>query len=253
LPSLKLAENKSIYFASDFHLGAPNQEQSRLREQKIVQWLEEIKPDCSTLYLMGDVFDFWFDYGSVIPAGYTRLLGKLAAFRDDKIPVYFFTGNHDIWMFNYFEDELNIPILRKPTVIEVENQKLFLAHGDGLGPNDKGFKRLKKIFTNPFCQFLFSWLHPKIGMWVAHKWSNTDISQYNGRKVPFLGEQEWLVQYARKKLTEQAIDYFIFGHRHTPVKYQLNNKSTYINLGDWINHNSYAKFNGQQMELLFYP
>jgi len=250
---LQLQENKYIYFASDFHLGAPNAAQSLIREKKVVAWLEQIKPSCAALYLMGDVFDFWFDYGKVIPKGFSRLLGKLAELREEKIPVYFFTGNHDLWMFNYMEDELNIPIIRNRLELEIGNKKLFLAHGDGLGPNDKGYKRLKKIFTNRMLQFMFKWfIHPNIGVWIAQKWSTTGKQQYKGVETKFLNEEEWLVQYARKKLEQQHYDFFVFGHRHTPIIYELNENSKYINLGDWINHFTYAKFDGNDMELIKY-
>lgn len=248
---MQLKNNQYIYFASDFHLGAPNAKQSLEREKKVVAWLNQIKPSCAALYLMGDVFDFWFDYGKVIPKGFSRLLGKLAELRDEKIPVYFFTGNHDLWMFNYLEDELNIPIIRNKIELEIENKKLFLAHGDGLGPNDKGYKRLKKVFTNPVLQFMFKWfIHPNIGIWVAQKWSTFNKPQYKGEVTKFLNEEEWLVQYARRKLEKQHYDYFVFGHRHAPIIYKLNENSKYVNLGDWINHFTYAKFDGKNMELL---
>lgn len=250
--NITIAANKSIYFASDFHLGAPNFEQSLLREKKIVRWLNDIKPTCQALYLVGDIFDFWFDYGKVAPIGFTRLLGKLAEFTDHNIPVYLFTGNHDLWNFNYLEQELNVNVLREKLEININNKKLLIAHGDGLGPNDKAYKRLKKIFSNKLCQFLFKWLHPNVGVSLAHWWSRNDLSQYNGTTMQFFGEKEWLIQYAHYKLTQQSIDYFIFGHRHIPLIHSLNEKSKVVMLGDWINHFTYAKMTAEQIELLNY-
>jgi len=215
-------------------------------------WLDHIKPDCAALYLMGDVFDFWFDYDTVIPKGYSRLLGRLADYADERIPVYYFTGNHDLWMFNFVEEEFDIPIIRNPIELKINNINLFLAHGDGLGPGDKGYKRLKKVFTNPLMQWFFKWLHPDIGIRIARAWSIHGNKQYDGETMTFMGEKEWLVQYARKKLETLDINYFIFGHRHAPVNYELNEKSKLINLGDWINHFSYAKCNGNEVELLFF-
>jgi len=249
---VQLPKNKYVYFASDFHLGAPDAKSSLLRERKVVNWLDSIKPTCAVLYLMGDVFDFWYDYGVVVPAGYTRLLGKLAEFTDDGIAVYYFTGNHDMWMFNYLKEELNITVIRQAMDVTFNNKKFHLAHGDGLGPGDGAYKFLKKVFRNKICQWLFGWLHPRIGIWLARTWSLNGNKQYNGATHSFKNEEEWLVQYARQKLTNNNFDYFIFGHRHTPVAYPLNSKSTYINLGDWINHFTYAKFNGKKVEVLKY-
>jgi len=249
---VQLPKNKFVYFASDFHLGAPDAKSSLLRERKVIAWLTDIKPNCAALYLMGDVFDFWYDYGAAVPAGYTRLLGKLAEFTDAGIAVYYFTGNHDMWMFNYLKDELNITVIRKPMNVTINNKQFHLAHGDGLGPGDGAYKLLKIVFTSKLCQWLFGWLHPRIGIWLARKWSISGNQQYNGLTHSFKGEKEWLVQYAQLKLTNNTIDYFIFGHRHTPVVYPLNKNSTFINLGDWINHFTYAKFNGKTVELLHY-
>ncbi len=201
---------------------------------------------------MGDVFDFWFDYKTVVPTGYTRLLGQLADFSDEGIPVFYFTGNHDMWVFDYFEKELGFKIFRKPIELQLGQLNCLIGHGDGLGPGDKNYKRLKKVFQNKICQFLFRWIHPDIGIRIARTWSMHGNRQYLGHVERFLGENEWLVQYARQKLREKHYDYFIFGHRHIPINYPLNNKSNYINLGDWINHFTYAKYNGETIELLQY-
>jgi len=244
-----------IYFASDFHLGAPNATQSLLREKCIVRWLDSIRHDAEEIYLVGDVFDFWFDYKRVVPKGYIRLLGKLAELRDQNIPIYFFQGNHDLWMFNYFQEELGIPIYNKPIQKNIKGKEFLIGHGDGLGPGDKGYKRMKKVFTNPFCQWLFRMVHPDLGIRIAQFWSGKSREQNMKTPEAFLGrEQEWLYQYANKKLKViPEIDYFIFGHRHLPLDLPLDNKrSRYINLGEWMNFNSYAVFDGEQLEINYF-
>ncbi len=243
-----------IYFASDFHLGVPNHKSSLERERRIVRWLEYIRHDAEEIYLVGDVFDFWFEYKTVVPKGYVRLLGKLAELRDAGIPIYFFIGNHDMWMFRYFEEELDIPIYRKPILRELKGKQFFIGHGDGLGPGDQGYKFLKKVFANPICQWLFAWLHPDFGVGLAQFWSGK--SREKNMKLPeeFLGEEkEWLYLYANKKLDEVPVDFFIFGHRHLPLDMVLKNgESRYINLGEWMNFNSYAVFDGEEVVLKYF-
>ncbi len=244
-----------IYFASDFHLGAPNADISLKREKCIVRWLNSIQHDAEAIYLVGDVFDFWFDYKRVVPKGYVRLLGKLAELRDQNIPIYFFQGNHDLWMFNYFQEEFSIPIYSHPIRKKIKGKEFFIGHGDGLGPHDKGYKRMKKVFTNPVCQWLFSKVHPDLGIRIAQFWSGKSRDQNEKTPESFLGrEKEWLYQYASKKLNESPeIDYFIFGHRHLPLDLVLENKkSRYINLGEWMNFNSYAVFDGEQLEINYF-
>jgi len=252
IADIKIKPNKAIYFASDFHLGAPNFEDSLIREKKIVKWLKQIMPTCQSLFLVGDVFDFWFEYGKVVPKGYTRLLGKLAEFTDNDIDVFMFTGNHDLWMFDYLSNELNVSIIKERSQIKVNNKNILLAHGDGLGPGDENYKMLKKVFSNKFCQFLFKWLHPNLGIALAQKWSLNDLSQYNGEIKQFLGEKEWLVQYAHQKFKQFPFDYFIFGHRHIPLIYSLNEESNVVLLGDWINHFTYLEMSNNNFELLNY-
>jgi len=220
----------------------------------VVRWMDSVKDKAEAIYLVGDVFDFWFDYGSVIPKGYTYLLAKLRELRDMNIPIFFFTGNHDMWMFSYFEDEFDIPIFRDKKELSLNGKSFLVAHGDGLGPGDKNYKRIKKIFSNKICQFLFKWLHPNIGIWIARRWSLADPKQYHGELEHFLGkEKEWLTLYdAEKKLEEKHYDYFIFGHRHIPLKLKLNDKSTFICLGDWINHFTYASYDGKEVELCYF-
>ena len=245
---------KKIYFASDFHLGVDARLSSREREQQIVRWLDTIKDDAAEIYLVGDVFEFWFEYKTVVPKGFTRLLGKLASLRDAGIPIYFFTGNHDMWMFRYFEEELDIPTYRKPIVRELKGKTFLIGHGDGLGPGDQGYKFIKKVFANPICQWLFERLHPNFGIWLANYWSGKSRRVKKVKKARFRGEdREWLVAYANRKLESQPIDYFIFGHRHLPIDYTLKNgKSRYINLGEWMNFNSYAVFDGENLEIEFF-
>ncbi|MCB0581605.1 MAG: UDP-2,3-diacylglucosamine diphosphatase [Phaeodactylibacter sp.] len=245
---------KKIYFASDFHLGVDGRLSSREREQQIVRWLDQAKEDAAAIYLVGDVFEFWFEYKTVVPKGHTRVLGKLASLRDAGIPVYFFTGNHDMWMFRYFEEELGIPTYREPVVCELMGKTFFIGHGDGLGPGDHGYKLIKKVFANPLCQWLFERLHPNFGIWLANYWSGKSRGAVKPKKKRFLGEEgEWLIAYANRKLESLDVDYFIFGHRHLPIDFTLKNgKSRYINLGEWMYHNSYAVFDGKNLEIEFF-
>ena len=244
---------RKTYFASDFHLGVDARLSSRDRERQIVRWLEQIRHDAAAIYLVGDLFDFWFEYNTVVPKGFVRLLGKLAELRDAGISIYVFIGNHDMWMFDYFEKELNIPVYRAPIVHTIEGKTFMIGHGDGLGPGDRSYKFIKKVFSNPLCQWLFARLHPNFGIRLARFWSgksrkaNTEEDQFLGAK------REWLIQYAESQLAREEIDYFIFGHRHLPIDYMLsNNKSRYINLGEWMHYNSYAVFDGKDVQLQFF-
>ncbi len=246
----QLPNNKKIYFASDFHLGAPNYNDSLIREKRLVAWLDSIKHDAAEIYLVGDLFDFWFEYKTVIPKYFTRLLGKLAELRDNGISITFFTGNHDMWMFGYFEEELGIPVIRQPMDREINGKKFHIAHGDGLGPGDKGYKFVKKVFASKLCQWLFRWLHPDIGISIANFFSDTSRKKTGDSDAIFLGEKnEWLVIYSREKLQSQHYDFFIYGHRHLPMEIKLAENSKYINLGEWISHFTYAVFDGENLEL----
>jgi UDP-2,3-diacylglucosamine hydrolase len=243
---------KNIYFASDFHLGAPNYNESRQREARIVKWLEEIAPMCSELFLMGDVFDFWFEYRKVIPKGFIRLQGKLAQMADAGTKIYFFKGNHDMWVNDYFTKEIGITIISDELIIERDGKRFFLHHGDGLGPGDRKYKFLRKIFRNPFCQWLFSILPPRIGLFIANGWSGSSRIASNKKEI-FLGEEnEWLAIYAKEQLQKQHFDYFIFGHRHLPLTIQLTDNSRYVNIGEWINFSSYAVFDGTELKLAYF-
>lgn len=241
--SITTPENKKVYFASDQHLGAPTAAQSFPREQKFVAWLNEVKKDAEAIFLLGDLFDFWFEYKTVVPKGFVRVLGKLAEIRDSGIPIYFFVGNHDLWMKDYFQKELDIPVYHKPQEFTIDNKTFFIGHGDGLGPGDEGYKRMKKVFTFPLFQWMFRWLHPDLGVKLGQYMSvkNKLISGEDDAK--FLGEEnEWLVQYCKRKLEKKHYDYFIFGHRHLPLEIELPKKSMYINLGDWIKYFTFGSY-----------
>jgi UDP-2,3-diacylglucosamine hydrolase len=241
---------KKIYFASDFHLGVPTHELSLAREKLVCKWLDTIKHDAEEIYLVGDIFDFWYEYKYTIPKGQTRLLGKIAEITDSGIPVHFFTGNHDLWMKDYFKQELNVQIHHEP-ITKTYNGKVFLiGHGDGLGPGDGWYKILKKIFTNKIIQWMYSRLHPNLAFYIARRSSKRSRINTGDSDEKFLGqEKEWLFIYCREYLKTNKVDYFIFGHRHLPLELNVDNKATYINLGEWINYRSYAVFDGEKLEL----
>ncbi|WP_372973924.1 UDP-2,3-diacylglucosamine diphosphatase [Muriicola sp.] len=251
---LIVPEGKKVYFASDNHLGAPDRQQSIRREKHFVSWLQEVKEDAAAIFLLGDLFDFWFEYRTVVPKGFVRTLGTLAAITDRGIPVYFFAGNHDLWMNGYFEEELGIPVFHKPQQFEINGKRFFIGHGDGLGPHDKGYKRMKKVFTNPVAQWFFRWMHPDWGVRVAQYFSVKNKLISGEEDKEFLGEEnEWLVQYAKRKLESDHFDFFVFGHRHLPLEIKLNPDSTYFNLGDWISHYTYGVFDGNRFEVREFP
>jgi UDP-2,3-diacylglucosamine hydrolase len=245
-----MTSNKKIYFASDQHFGAPTAELSFPREQKFVAWLDEIKKDAEAIFLLGDLFDFWFEYKKVVPKGFIRVLGKLAEIRDNGIPIYFFVGNHDLWMTNYFEKELNIPVYHDNQEYTFGNKTFLIGHGDGKGPGDKGYKRMKKVFVHPLSKWIFRWLHPDIGVSLAHYLSVKNKLISGDADVKFLGEDnEWLVQYSKRKLEAQHYNYLIFGHRHLPMIIKVGENSEYVNLGDWIGYFTYGVFDGNSFEL----
>lgn len=246
---------KKIYFASDFHLGVPNREASLKRERVIVEWLESIKHDAHSIFLLGDLFDFWFEYKYTIPKGFIRLLGKIAELRDSGIPIYFFTGNHDMWMFDYFPSELDIPIYREPQLLHIGKHKILIGHGDGLGPGDTTYKFIKKFFNSPLCQWLFARIHPNLGFWIANTWSRKSRITNMKREEKFEGEEgEFLWVYCRELEKTVHHDFYIFGHRHLPLDLKVNESSRYINLGEWVHFNTYAVYDGTNVELkTFHP
>lgn len=248
---------KKIYFLSDFHLGAPDPASSLEREKIIVRFLDEIKQDAAEVFLAGDLFDFWYEYRKVVPKGYVRLLGKLAELSDAGIPIHFFVGNHDMWMRNYFQQELHIPVYFEPMEFERQGKKLLIGHGDGLGPGDHGYKRLKKVFRNPLSKWLFGILPPVAGMGLAGYLSRRSRAQTGASEEVFLGEdKEWLIIYCKEILQQKKIDFFVFGHRHLAVDFRLHHAgdytSRYINLGDWIRYFTYAVLEEGQLELNSY-
>ena len=250
--NIEIQDGKKIYFSSDNHLGAPNREDSLVREKRFVKWLDSIKENASAIFLLGDLFDFWFDYNKVVPKGFVRVLGKLAELSDLGIPIYFFVGNHDMWMNGYFEKELNIKVFHKPHEFVINNKKFLIGHGDGLGPGDIGFKRMKKVFKNSVAKFLFKWVHPDIGVRIAQYLSTKNKLLSGTEDVVFKGEEnEWLAQYCKKILEKENFEFFIFGHRHLPLDIKISEHSRYINLGDWISYFSYAVFDGTDIELNF--
>jgi UDP-2,3-diacylglucosamine hydrolase len=247
-------ERTKTYFASDLHLGTPNEEKSRVRELLFVKWLDFIKDDAKAIYLVGDIFDFWHEYETVVPKGFVRLLGKLAELSDAGIELHIFTGNHDLWMKDYFTKELGAKVYQQPIQITINDKKFFIGHGDGLGPKDYGYKFIKKIFTNAICKFLFKWLHPDIGTRIAQYLSHQSrFGSGVAEMETFHGEEnEWLLIYCKEVLLEEHFDYFIFGHRHLPIDFKLIETSRYINTGDWLHFNTYAVFDGKQLELKSY-
>lgn len=242
-----------IYFASDQHFGIPNAEKSKVREKKFIAWLDEVRVDARAIFLLGDLFDFWFEYKKVVPRGFVRVLGKIAEIRDSGIPVYFFVGNHDLWMSDYFDTELGIPVFHQPREFEFDGKVFLIGHGDGLGPGDKGYKRMKKLFSHPVSKWFYRWLHPDIGVKLAQYLSTKNKLISGQEDIHFLGEDnEWLAQYAKRKLEKKHYDYFLFGHRHLPMEIEVGNGSKYINTGDWITHFTYAVFDGKKLELKTY-
>lgn len=247
------SDPKNIYFASDQHFGIPDAASSKLREKKFISWLDGVKTDAKAIFLLGDLFDFWFEYKTVVPKGFVRVLGKIAELKDSGIPIYFFVGNHDLWMIDYFETELGIPVYHQPKEFEFEGKTFLIGHGDGLGPGDKGYKRMKKVFAHPLSKWFYRWLHPDIGVKLAQYLSTKNKLISGDEDINFLGEEnEWLAQYAKRKLEQKHYDYFLFGHRHLPMEIQIAKDSKYINTGDWISHFTYAVFDGKELSLKTY-
>ena len=248
---MEIATGKKVYFLSDFHLGAPNEVESRKREDRLVRFLQDARKDAGVIFIVGDIFDFWFEYKTVVPKGFVRILGTLAQIADEGIELHIFTGNLDLWMQDYLSKELNAKLYFEPQEFTIHNKQFLIGHGDGLGPGDNGYKRLKKIFTNPICQWLFRWLHPDAGIQLANYFSRKSRAKTGNADELFLGEdKEWLILYTKEQAKTRAIDFFIFGHRHYAMDFKINEKSRYINLGDWIRLNTYAVFDGNELQLL---
>ncbi|MFZ4523470.1 MAG: UDP-2,3-diacylglucosamine diphosphatase [Bacteroidales bacterium] len=244
-----------IYFASDFHLGIPNHESSMIREKKLVAWLEMARADAAEIYLMGDLFDFWFEYKTAIPRGYARLLGKLAEITDSGIPVHLFRGNHDMWAFNYLSEELNIQLHRDPEFREFNGKHFYLAHGDGLGPGDNGYKFIKMVFANKVNQWLFRQIHPDFGIRMALYWSRKSRSasvekEKRQEDITLKLIQQRITVHSNELLKQHPeLDFLIYGHYHYPIDTTLSPKSRQLVLGDWITHFTYAVFDGSSCQL----
>lgn len=242
---------KKIHFLSDFHLGVPDAASSLAREKRIVSFLDEAAKDAEEILLLGDLFDFWFEYKRAVPRGHVRLLGKLAELTDRGIPVHLFIGNHDMWIFDYVPKETGVIVHREPIVREWNGKKFLIGHGDGLGPGDHGYKFMKRIFRNPVCQWLFARMHPNFGLWLGDFWSGRSRKKSYANDRKWLGaEKEWLVQYCNDELKKSHYDYLLFGHRHLPIDMEVGTKSRYVNLGDWITYFTYATFDGTELKLM---
>lgn len=248
---------KKIYFASDFHFGIPDRVSSLEREALLVRWLDEIKQDAEEIFLMGDLFDFWFEYKTAIPKGYVRLLGKLAELTDAGIHIHLFKGNHDMWAFDYLQQEVGIELHRDPEFVTLMGARFYLAHGDGLGPGDYGYKALKRIFQSPINQFLFRWLHPDIGMRMGLYWSRKSryayLSKENNKQHDIDLVNSRLVVHSRAILEQHPeIQFFVYGHCHVPLEIPLQEGCKQISLGDWIVNFSYAVFDGKDLKLCMF-
>ena len=248
---IHIPKGKKVYFVSDHHFGLPNPTESLAREKKFVRWLDEKQKDAAAIFILGDMFDVWYEYKRAIPKGFVRVLGKLAELTDKGIPIYFFVGNHDMWMLDYLEKELNIPIFFEPEIFQINDRKVYIGHGDGLGPGDKNYKLLKKVFKNRLAQWAFRWLHPDIGLRLAQYLSKENKLISGEYDDQFYHKDEWLYQYCQNYLQQDSnIDYFIFGHRHLALEMPLNNQSVYYNTGDWLVHFSHLEFDGDKMSLI---
>jgi len=242
-------KKKKIYFVSDVHLGAPALKNNKEREQLFARWLDSIREDAAELYLMGDIFDFWFEYRKVVPRGFTRVLGRLADMSDQGISIHFFAGNHDLWVFDYLPNEIGLTLHRDELVTEIYGKKFFLAHGDGLDPADKGYLFLKKIFTSKKLQWVFARLHPNFAFHLAHRWSESSRLSKLNRQEEFKVKNESMFKFAENYLEKKWIDYFIFGHRHRMAEVEVKKNSGMILLGDWISNFSYGVFDGEKVVL----
>ena len=234
---------------SDAHLGSVSHDSSIDVERKLCRWFDAVKHDAKEIYLLGDIFDYWFEYKNVVPRGFTRVLGKFSELTDVGIPIYFFIGNHDIWLTDYLSTECGLIVKRKPVVKNIDGKVFFLAHGDGLGDESWGFRFVRKIYHNKFLRFLYAAIHPRWTMAFASKWSN--YSRMSAEIAPFMGEEkEHLIQFAKEELKRSPeINYFIFGHRHIMLNHPLKDNSNIVILGDWMSYFSYAVFDSKTVEL----
>ena len=242
---------KNIYFLSDAHLGSWAIEHRRMQERRLVRFLDSIKEKAAAVYLLGDMFDFWYEYKYVVPKGFTRFLGKISELTDMGVEVHYFTGNHDIWAYDYLAEECGVILHKQPQTIELYGKIFYLAHGDGLGDPNKSFKVIRSIFHNKTCQWLFSGLHPRWGMWFCLTWAKHSRLKHGmgGDPPDYMGDdKEHLILYTKKYIQYHSnVDYFIYGHRHIEVDKQLTKKARVIILGDWISQFSYVVYDGEHL------
>ncbi|MBR1941950.1 MAG: UDP-2,3-diacylglucosamine diphosphatase [Bacteroidaceae bacterium] len=241
---------KNIYFLSDAHLGSLAIEHSRTQERRLVNFLDQIKDKAAAIYLLGDMFDFWYEFKTVVPKGYTRFLGKLSELTDMGVEIHFFTGNHDIWCDDYLEKECGLIIHKKPLTTELYGKEFYLAHGDGLGDPDKKFQFLRSLFHNKILQALFSCIHPRWSIAFGLNWAkHSRLKRENGKEPDYMGEdKEYLVLYTKEYLKSHPdINYFIYGHRHIELDLQLSKTSRVLILGDWISLFTYAVFDSEHL------
>lgn len=245
----------TAYFVSDFHLGAPaNKVQNEEREHRIINWLTNIEKDATHLFLLGDIFDYWFEYRDVVPRGYYKLFTKFAKLKEKQIVVYYFTGNHDMWVKDYFEKEFGFIIFRQQQSFCINGKKCLIGHGDGLGPGDYGYKFIKKLFSFRPNIALFGSLHPRWAFAIARLVSEKSRAMNLEKEEFFMGnDKEFLVQYALSVLEKEEVDYFIYGHRHLPLQIPLIDDAIYWNTGDWLIHDSYVKMTPTDINLFYNP
>ena len=238
-----------IYFASDFHLGVPDKASSLEREKAVVRWLNMAARDADEIYLLGDVFDYWWEYKEVVPRGYTRLLGKLSELTDSGLPIHFFIGNHDIWTFGYLEEEVGLKVHREPLRTELQGKRMFLGHGDGLGPVPWKDRFMKAAFHHPLPQWIWSRFHPNFSVGLGQRFSLKSRMAHSEGDQAFHGEKEYLTQFCKSILEKEYFDYFVFGHRHLPLDIDLGHGSKYINLGEWVMERSYGVMENGNLRL----
>jgi len=234
----------NTYFISDVHLGLSTPAKEKAKENRLLQLLEHVRRTGNALYVVGDLFDFWFDYKTVVPRGFHRTLAALQALTDERIPVHFLGGNHDYWIGDFFQKELNVQIHREPFETTIEGKRVFLHHGDGLAQKDLGYRLIKPVLRNRLAIAAYRWVHPDIGVRLARGSSRTS-REYTSDKD--FGEEQAMVAHAQK-LIDTGIDVVVMGHRHQPELRTLGN-GVYVNLGDWITHYTYGSLNTFGMHL----
>lgn len=240
----------STYFLSDLHLGAPYFPDTKESERRIVAFLESIRHDAETIYLLGDILDYWYEYRYVVPRGFVRFFGKLAELADQGIRIVWMKGNHDIWIYDYLPNELGIEVVDGHLVETIHGKKFYLAHGDGEGKQSRSFRFIRSIFRNKFCQRAFSAIHPRWTVPFAYNWSRHSRMTGEGRGLPDNHLLEGLQAFTKEyHLQHPDIDYFIFGHVHVLSREEIAPGCEMIVLGEWIRTFSYAIFDEKGLEL----